>query len=50
MTEEQYVRVNQIYEWYVEEIKAILDDLLSVEDQEIQEALILKLQEQFRFK
>ena len=49
MSEEQYERVESLYSYYTDEIKSMLSDLLSVEDPEVQTALINKLQEQHRF-
>lgn len=50
MTEEQQEHFDQLYEWYVNQIQSLLSDLLSVEDMEVQEAILQKLNEQFRFK
>ena len=50
MTEEQLERVDQVYKYYTEEMQSMLDDLFSVEDEEVQNAVLQKLQEQFRFK
>lgn len=49
MTEEQLDRVEELYSYVSKTINEMMDDLLSVEDMEVQEALLLKLQEQFRF-
>lgn len=49
MTEEQLERVEELYSYVSETIAEMMSDLLSVEDVEVQEALVLKLQEQFRF-
>lgn len=50
MTEDQIERADEIYKYYTEEILAMLDDLFSVEVKEVQDAVLQKLQEQFRFK
>lgn len=50
MTEDQIERVDEIYEYFTKEIQSMLDDLFSVEDKEVQDAILQKLQEQFRFK
>lgn len=49
MTGEQLERVEELYLYVSETIAEMMSDLLSVEDVEVQEALVLKLQEQFRF-
>lgn len=49
MTEKQQDRVDELYAYVVETISELIDDLLSVEDKEIQYALLVKLQKQFRF-
>ena len=49
MTEEQLERVEELYSYVSETIAEMMSDLLYVEDVEVQEALVLKLQEQFRF-
>lgn len=50
MTEDQIERVDEIYEYFTKEVQSMLDDLFSVEDKEVQDAILQKLQEQFRFK
>ncbi len=50
MTENQIEIVDEIYKYYTEEIQSMLNDLFSVEDMEVQEAVLQKLHEQFRFK
>lgn len=50
MTEDQIERADEIYKYYTEEILAMLDDLFSVEVKEVQDAVLQKLEEQFRFK
>lgn len=50
MTEDQLERVDEIYKYYTEEIQSLLDDLFSVEERVVQETVLQKLNEQFRFK
>lgn len=50
MTEDQIQRVDEVYKYYTEEIQSLLDDLFSVEEQIVQETVLQKLNEQFRFK
>ena len=49
MTEEQFVHTQQLYQWVADHIQTLLSDLLSVEELEVQEALVDRLNEQFRF-
>ena len=49
MTEEQQARVDELYSYVSETVNELMSDLLPVEDMEVQDALLVKLQEQFRF-